>query len=165
MIFSPPLLSLAEDVLQRCRESGMKLATAESCTGGLVCGCLTAVAGSSDVMECGFVTYSDDAKARMLGVAADLFGKGKPGALSEQVARAMAEGALKHSTADISVSLTGIAGPGGGTAEKPVGLVHMASARSGLETIHERHQFGGDRGNVREQAVAAALRLILAQFV
>ncbi len=163
MIFPPPLLSLAENVLQRCRESGMKLATAESCTGGLVSGCLTAVSGSSDVVERGFVTYSDDAKKRMLDVAADLFGKGKPGAVSEEVARAMAEGALKHSKADISVSLTGIAGPGGGTAEKPVGLVHMASARSGRDTIHECHQFGGDRGNVREQAVEGALRLLLKQ--
>ncbi len=159
MAFPPPLLSLAEDVLQRCRESGMKLATAESCTGGLVSACLTAVAGSSDVVDRGFVTYSDDAKARMLGVATDLLATF--GAVSEQVSRAMAEGALKHSTADISVSLTGIAGPGGGTAEKPVGLVHMASARSGCETIHERHLFGGDRGHVREQAVAAALRLLL----
>ncbi len=161
MTLPPSLLSIAEDVLQRCRKSGMMLATAESCTGGLVCGCLTAVAGSSDVVDRGFVTYTNDAKVQMLGVAADLFAKGKPGAVSEQVARAMAEGALKHSKADISVSITGIAGPGGGTDDKPVGLVHMASARSGRRTIHERHQFDGDRDQVREQAVEAALRLLL----
>jgi nicotinamide-nucleotide amidase len=139
------------------------LATAESCTGGLVFACLTAVAGSSEVMERGFVTYSDDAKAQMLGVAADLFGEGKPGAVSEQVVRAMAEGALEHSKADISVSLTGIAGPGGGSDEKPVGLVHIASARSGRDTLHERHLFGGKRSQVRMQAVGAALKLLLRQ--
>lgn len=164
MIFPPPLLILAEDVLQRCRESGMMLVTAESCTGGLVSGCLTAVAGSSDVVDRGFVTYSDDAKRRMLGVAADLFGNGKPGAVSEQVARAMAEGAHDNSRADISVSVTGIAGPGGGSAEKPVGLVHMASARSGQDTLHERNLFSGDRDQVREQAVEAALKLLLRQM-
>lgn len=161
MVFSPPLLALAEDVLRRCRESGVMLATAESCTGGLLSACLTAVAGSSDVVERGFVTYTDDAKKQMLGVAADLLGKGKPGAVSKQVARAMAEGALERSNADISVSITGIAGPGGGEGEKPVGLVHIAAARSGRDTLHERRLFGGGRDNVRMQAVEAALKLIL----
>ena len=131
---SPDFDALVEEaaaLLAACRERGLKLATAESCTGGLIAAILTEVPGSSDVFERGFVTYSNEAKTEMLGVSAALIEK--HGAVSAEVARAMAEGALRNSRADIAVSVTGVAGPGGGTAEKPVGLVHFGAARSGGE--------------------------------
>jgi len=159
MTFPAATLVLAERVLERCRLSGLKLATAESCTGGLLAGCLTAVAGSSDVVDRGYVTYSNRAKTELLGVPEAL--TIEFGAVSPEVALAMAEGALDHSGCDIAVSLTGVAGPGGGTGEKPVGLVYMASARGGRESLHEKHVFDGDRDAVRLQAVDAALRLLL----
>lgn len=155
---SPPL---ASSVLDACRHAGLKLATAESCTGGLIAATLTEVAGSSDVVERGFVTYSNEAKTELLGVPATVIAQ--HGAVSEPVARAMAEGALAHAHADIAVSVTGIAGPGGATATKPVGLVHLACARKGRTTLHERHVFSGDRAAVRAQAVAVALSLVLRQ--
>lgn len=153
-----PLLALAEHVLAACRARGYRLATAESCTGGLIAGALTAVAGSSDVVERGFVTYTNESKTDMLGVPAALIAA--HGAVSEPVARAMAEGALVRSPADLAVAVTGIAGPGGGSPEKPVGLVHLAAARRGAPTLHARHVFPGDRAAVREATVEAALRLI-----
>lgn len=159
-MFTGEQKKLAEDVLNACRDKGLKLAAAESCTGGLVTGLLTAVAGSSDVVERGFVTYTNLAKQELLGVAEDLFADGAPGAVSEEVARSMAEGALKHSAADIAVAVTGIAGPTGGTEEKPVGLVHIAVARQGAGTMHESHVFDGDRDAVRQQTVTAALALV-----
>ena len=116
-------------------QSGLKLATAESCTGGLIAAILTEVPGSSDVFERGFVTYSNEAKTELLGVPAELIEK--HGAVSEEVARAMASGALGHSRADIAVAVTGVAGPGGGTTAKPVGLVHLAAARRGSVTHKE----------------------------
>ncbi|MDP6351836.1 MAG: nicotinamide-nucleotide amidohydrolase family protein, partial [Alphaproteobacteria bacterium] len=131
---------------------------AESCTGGLVAGCLTEIAGSSDVLERGFVTYSNEAKEALLGVSAALIES--DGAVSEAVARAMAEGALRHAPVDIAVAVTGIAGPGGATEAKPVGLVHLAGARTGAATRHIRRQFPGDRSAVRMAAVAAALDLL-----
>ena len=152
-------LDLAARVLEACRARDQKLATAESCTGGLIFGALTAVAGSSEVMERGFVTYTNPAKAEMLGVPEDLFES--VGAVSEAVARAMAEGALAHSPADLAISVTGVAGPGGGTAEKPVGLVHMALAMRERETVHRKHLFDGDRTTVRSATVTAAMDLIL----
>ena len=118
---------------------------------------LTAIAGSSATVLAGFVTYSNEAKARMLGVPAGVIAA--VGAVSEEVARAMAEGALRASGAGIAVSCTGVAGPGGGTAEKPVGLVHMACAHAG-GTIHERHVFPGDRSAVRAATVLAAFALL-----
>lgn len=151
----------ASSVLDACRHAGLKLATAESCTGGLIAATLTEVAGSSDVVERGFVTYSNEAKTELLGVPATVIAQ--HGAVSEPVARAMAEGALAHAHADIAVSVTGIAGPGGATATKPVGLVHLACARKGRTTLHERHVFSGDRAAVRAQAVAVALSLVLRQ--
>ena len=157
-MFTDEQLIAARDVLDACRQQGLMLATAESCTGGLIAGCLTAVAGSSDVVDRGFVTYTNTAKTEMLGVASELFDS--VGAVSEEVARAMAEGALANSNAQVSVAVTGIAGPGGGTGEKPVGLVHIACARETAETLHERHVFGGDRESVRTQTVLAALNLI-----
>ena len=147
-------------VLDACRTAGLMLATAESCTGGMVAAALTAVAGSSEVVERGFVTYSNAAKQEMLGVPAALFPR--PGAVSEEVARAMAEGALAHSRADLAVAVTGIAGPGGGSAAKPVGLVHFACARTGTPTRHRREVFAGDREAVRLQAARVALAMLRA---
>jgi nicotinamide-nucleotide amidase len=137
------------------RARGWRLATAESCTGGLIAATCTALAGSSDWFERGFVTYSNAAKTEQLDVDALLIAQ--HGAVSEPVVRAMAEGALLHSAADIAVAVTGIAGPGGGTADKPVGLVWLATAQRDAATQAERLQLAGDRAAVREQTVAAAL--------
>ena len=162
-MFPPELISLAEEVLDKCRGLGLRLVTAESCTGGLIVGCLTEIAGSSDVIDYAFVTYSNGAKMDVLNVPADMLEVN--GAVSEQVARAMAEGALERTGADIAISVTVIAGPGGGTAEKPVGLVHMACARSGELTLHQRCLFGDvGRGKVRELTVLSALELTLQQL-
>lgn len=136
------------------------IATAESCTAGLIAGSLTAVAGSSAVLDRGFVTYSNAAKVEMLGVPQSLLET--DGAVSEPVARAMAEGALSRSQAQVAVAVTGIAGPGGGTAEKPVGLVHFARAVRGGPTYAEHLIFDGDRDAVRDATVVRALRLLLA---
>jgi nicotinamide-nucleotide amidase len=154
------ILTQAEQVLAACRAAGLTIATAESCTGGLVAGALTAIAGSSDVVERGFVTYSNAAKTELLGVPAPLIDA--EGAVSEPVARLMAEGALAHSAADIAVSVTGIAGPGGGSAAKPVGLVWFGLARRGAPTTTLRQVFAGDRTAVRRQAVVQALTLLSA---
>lgn len=160
------LYVMAEDLLDACRENDLTLALAESCTGGLVAGCITAIPGSSDVLDRGFVTYTNTSKSQMLGVPSELFDR--VGAVSAEVARAMAEGATQKSNANIALSVTGIAGPGGGTAEKPVGLVYMACARDGMETQVERHVFdpgpGDDedqRHRVRIQAVESGLKLLL----
>ena len=145
-------------MLVACRKKKLKVVTAESCTGGLVAAALTAIAGSSDVVERGFVTYANEAKREMLGVPWDaLLGHG---AVSEPVARAMAAGALTHSLADIAVSVTGVAGPGGGSDEKPVGLVHLAAVRAGYEPIAERHVFPGDRDAIRRVSVLTALAML-----
>ena len=152
------LASLSERVLTACRSARLRLAVAESCTGGLVLASLTAIPGASDVVERGFVTYSNEAKSEMLGVPGALIEA--HGAVSEPVARAMAEGALCHSPAEVGIGVTGIAGPGGATVEKPIGLVHIAAARKGRETRHERHLFAGDRAAIRLAAAAAALALI-----
>lgn len=156
------LVSDAAKLLDACRAAGVKVATAESCTGGLIAAALTAVAGSSDVVERGFVTYSNEAKTEQLGVAVALIAR--DGAVSETVARAMAEGALAHARADLAVSVTGIAGPGGATPGKPVGLVHLACARRGRETLHERRVFDGDRASVREQSAALAFAMLRRQL-
>ncbi len=148
----------AELLLETCRRAGLKIATVESCTGGLVAGALTGVAGSSDVVDRGFVTYTDEAKSDLAGVPPELFNQF--GAVSEEVARAMAEGGIIHSNADIAVGITGVAGPGGGSAEKPVGLVHIAAARNGGDTLHERNVFSGDRTGVRLASVRKALAMM-----
>src|SRR3978361_1610256 len=127
-MFDHEIRDAAERVLVSCRKAGLKVVIAESCTGGLVAAALTAIAGSSDVVERGFVTYANEAKHEMLGVAWDTLEN--HGAVSEPVARAMARGALSHSQAEIAVSVTGIAGPGGGSAGKQVGRVHFAAGRS-----------------------------------
>lgn len=157
-----PLLEHAATVLEACRRRGLRLVTAESCTGGLVAATLTEIAGSSDVVERGLVTYSNAAKEELLGVPRALLDA--HGAVSEPVARAMAEGALAHvPAADLGVAVTGVAGPGGGTAEKPVGLVFIAAARRGAATLGERHLFNGDRRAVRLASVERALALLLRQ--
>lgn len=156
------LRELVGELLAACRQRDLKLATAESCTGGLVAAALTAVAGSSSVFDRGFVTYSNEAKTEILGVPKSLIEE--HGAVSEPVARAMAEGAIAHSRSDLAVSITGVAGPDGGTAEKPVGLVHFATARRGGQTLAEKRIFAGDRDAIRLAAVAAALRLIVGRL-
>jgi nicotinamide-nucleotide amidase len=158
LIFPEPMRALAEDVLAACRRAKLWLATAESCTGGLIAACLTSIPGSSHVIDRGFVTYTNEAKRDLLGVPEALFTT--VGAVSEEVARAMAEGALRRSRAHLSVAVTGIAGPGGATEAKPVGLVHIAAARAGQATRHERHVFAGDRDAVRTQAAERALRML-----
>ena len=158
MTFHAALLSQAEALLESYRRAGLTIATAESCTGGLVAGCLTEIAGSSDVFERGFVTYSNAAKAEVLGVPATLIAE--RGAVSAEVAEAMARGALERSKADAVVALTGVAGPGGGTAEKPVGLVYFGAVRRGGAARLRREIFGGDRTAVRARSVAAALELL-----
>lgn len=152
------LLQDAEALLAACRERGLRLATAESCTGGLVAAALTAIAGSSDVVERGFVTYSNEAKTELLGVPAELIAT--MGAVSEPVAKRMAEGALVHSNAQIAASVTGIAGPGGGSADKPVGLVWFGLARAGRETRTLRCVFPGDRTAVRRASVVQVFEMI-----
>ncbi len=148
----------AENVLNRCRDLSRRLATAESCTGGLIAACLTAVPGSSDVFDRGFVTYDNAAKVEMLGVTEALLAA--HGAVSEAVACAMAEGALAHAAAQIAVATTGIAGPGGGTETKPVGLVHIAVAGLGSKTHHARKLIKGDRETVRITAMEEALSMV-----
>ena len=160
-MFESQLLHAAEQVLQQMRARHLTLTTAESCTGGLLSALITEIAGSSDVFTHGYITYANAAKTTMIGVSESLIHT--HGAVSEPVAVAMAEGALNSSGASISVAITGIAGPGGATATKPVGLVHFASARAGGETLHTMQQFSGDRAAVRLQAVKAALDLIAQQ--
>ncbi|MGE3065164.1 MAG: CinA family protein [Hyphomicrobiaceae bacterium] len=161
-MFPTDMLQEAERLLADLRAAGLKLATAESCTGGLIAGLLTEIAGSSDVVERGFVTYSNEAKAEAIGVPAALIAA--HGAVSAEVARAMAEGALAHSRADIAVAVTGVAGPGGGTAAKPVGLVHFAAAQRG-ETRHLEQRYGArTRSEIRLATVRDALALVRGQF-
>lgn len=158
MISSWRVLALeAGRVLAACRRRGLRLATAESCTGGLVAGALTEIPGSSDVVERGFVTYSNTAKIQLLGVRRLTLEK--EGAVSEAVARQMAEGALRRAGVEIAVSITGIAGPGGARPGKPVGLVHLACARRGQATLHQCRVFKGNRAAIRRQAVRTALQL------
>ena len=154
-----PIRALAEQVLARCRAKKLMLATAESCTGGMIAAALTDIAGSSDVVERGFVTYSNRAKTELLGVPAGLIAR--TGAVSAEVAQAMAAGALAHAPVDIAVAVTGIAGPGGGTPDKPVGLVHFGLARRGGAIRAEHHVFPGDRDAVRRATVERALEMLL----
>lgn len=160
-MFSTELLLRAEQLLQQLRARKLTLTTAESCTGGLLSALITEIAGSSAVFTHGYITYANAAKTGMIGVSETLIHT--HGAVSEQVAVAMAEGALNNSGASISIAITGIAGPGGATATKPVGLVHLASVRVGGETLHSVQQFSGDRAAVRLQAVSAALELVQRQ--
>lgn len=154
------LVSEAADLLEVCRGRKLSIATGESCTGGLIAGILTEVPGSSDVVDRAFVTYSNLAKSEMLGVPAETIEQ--YGAVSEPVARAMAEGVLRNSRADLAVAVTGIAGPGGGSPEKPVGLVHLAAARRNGPIVHERRVFQDDgRSAIRLATVEVAFNLLL----
>lgn len=152
-------MAAAERVVALLRERGLKVATAESCTGGLISGLLTEIAGSSSVMDYGFVTYANEAKARLIGVSRETLKA--HGAVSEETAREMAEGALAAAFSDVAVSCTGIAGPGGGTAEKPVGLVYLGLARRGVETRVLKRLYGDiGRSTVRLKTAADALAMI-----
>lgn len=158
-MFTPQLLARARNLLALCRDNRLRIVTAESCTGGLVAGLLTEIAGSSDVFDRGFVTYSNAAKADCLGVHAALISR--LGAVSRQVATAMAQGALVRSRADIAVAITGIAGPGGGSDTKPVGLVYIAARNRFGPSITREFRFGElDRDSIRLASVAAALDLV-----
>jgi nicotinamide-nucleotide amidase len=161
-MISTALLNEAESLLAAARASGITLATAESCTGGLIAATLTAIAGSSDVVDRGFVTYSNEAKADMLGVPLGLIDA--VGAVSEPVARLMAQGALSRSRAHIAISVTGVAGPGGGSADKPVGTVYFGMAQRGRPSHAERRVFPGDRAAIRAATVATAFALIRARL-
>lgn len=162
-MFDPRVLALAEAVLAEARTKKLRIVTAESCTGGLVAGALTEIAGSSDVFERGFVTYSNAAKVDELAVPDSILQA--HGAVSEATARAMAEGALRHAHADVSVAVTGVAGPSGGSAEKPVGLVQFAAARNGHPTIAAEHRFGSiGRDKIRAASVEVALNLLRRQI-
>ncbi|CAN5395414.1 CinA family protein [soil metagenome] len=158
-MFPEDIEFLAKAVVQAAIRRGVMVATAESCTGGLVAGAITAVAGSSAALDRGFVTYSNAAKSGMIGVSPELIEA--YGAVSEPVARAMATGALAHSDAGVAISITGIAGPGGGSVEKPVGLVHFGAA-DGAGVDHAEHRFGDlGREAVRLASVRIALQMLL----
>jgi nicotinamide-nucleotide amidase len=157
-VFDRDILALAERVLDACRARGRRLATAESCTGGLVAAALTAIAGSSDVVERGFVAYSNEAKSELLGVAPAILAA--HGAVSAETTAAMAAGALARAPIDLAVSITGIAGPGGGSPEKPVGLAYLGLAERAGTSRTERHVFPGDRAAIRRAALVRALELL-----
>ena len=157
-MFDPETLARAAAVLRLCRDRGWRVATAESCTGGLVAAALIAIAGASEVVERGFVTYSNRAKTELLGVSAETIAA--EGAVSAETAAAMAQGAVSRAGVDLAVSVTGIAGPGGASAEKPLGLVYVGVARRGGPARAERRIFPGDRTAVREAALKLALELL-----
>lgn len=162
-MFSTRLIQYARLLIGDCAEKGQRIVTAESCTGGLIAGCLTEIAGSSAVVDCGYVTYSNEAKRDLLGVPGDMIAD--YGAVSEPVARAMAEGALHESRAHIAIAVTGIAGPGGGTPMKPVGLVHIACLRENRRMLHQVHHFGDlGRSEIRIKTIEGAFDLIQRQL-
>jgi nicotinamide-nucleotide amidase len=157
-MFDPETLTLVQAVLMAFRAKGWRVATAESCTGGLVAAALTAIADASDVVERGFVTYSNEAKIEMLAVPSETIAA--HGAVSAETAAAMARGAVRRAPADIAVSVTGIAGPGGATPQKPVGLVFIGIARRDGACRVERRVFAGDRSEVRRAALFEALQML-----
>jgi nicotinamide-nucleotide amidase len=158
-MFPIDLVQQAERLLQQLRAKGLKLATAESCTGGLIAALLTEIAGSSDVVDRGHVTYSNEAKMEMLGVPQATLES--VGAVSRETALAMAAGALVHSRADIAVAVTGVAGPGGGSDAKPVGLVHLSVARKGRDPVHREMRYGDiGRAGVRLATVRTAIEML-----
>ena len=158
-MFNLEITTLARLLIDEARERSLRIVTAESCTGGLVAGAICSIAGASDVFERGFVTYTTRAKQELLGVPGDLIAD--LGAVSEPVARMMAEGALEASNAHIAVAITGVAGPNGGTRLKPVGLVHIATARSNQRLMHEEHLFEDEtREGIQLAAVQAALQAL-----
>jgi len=158
-MFSPDIHDLARQLIETCKSHNQRIVTAESCTGGLVAAALTEIAGASDAFERGFTVYSNEAKNEQLGVDMELINQ--HGAVSVEVAEALAQGAIEHSNADIAVSVTGIAGPGGGTPAKPVGLVYFGVANRDGASFHYKCTFKGDRDDVRMQAVREALKLLM----
>ncbi len=158
--FSDELLDAAKGLLESCRAKGLRLTTAESCTGGLIASLLTEIPGSSDVVGRGFVTYSNEAKQELLGVSAETLAA--HGAVSGETAQEMAAGALARAgrDADLAVAVTGVAGPGGGSAEKPVGTVWLAVASAGGDTVILRHNLDGNRAEIRRAAVERALAML-----
>lgn len=159
MLYSNEILDDAEKLLKTCEGKGLKIATVESCTGGLLAALLTAVPGSSTVVERGYVTYSNEAKAEEVGVDPAMIDA--HGAVSREVAQAMALGALDHAPVDLTASITGVAGPGGGTAAKPVGLVYVGAARRGAGVEVRENRFDGDRDAIRADSVRVALEMLL----
>lgn len=158
-MFPPPLIETAEKLLATLRARKLMIATAESCTGGLIAGVLTEIAGSSDVVERGFVTYSNEAKMELIGVPKTLIDA--HGAVSREVALAMAAGALERSHADVAAAVTGVAGPGGGSEAKPVGLVHVAVHRRGHAPVHRECRFGDiGRHEIRIATVEAVFEMV-----
>jgi len=158
-MLSQELVSRAKFLLELLRKAGFKITTAESCTGGLVAALFTEIPGSSDVFERGFITYSNEAKHELLGVSQQTLDK--YGAVSQETAEAMASGALNASRADIALSITGVAGPGGGSAEKPVGLVHFGSFSRHKGTVHRKHLFGDlGRHIIRKKSCEVAFDLL-----
>jgi len=160
-MFPKELEELANTLITNCRTQKLKIATAESCSGGLIAGCLTSVSGSSNVFERGFNTYTNNSKTEMLNVPKELIIK--YGAVSEVVSIAMCEGALKNAPVQLTVSTTGIAGPTGGTIEKPVGTVYIASARIGKTTLREHYMFEGNRNEIRIETIKEAIKMMLRQ--
>ena len=153
------IAELAQSIIEKTQQKNVMIALAESCTGGMIAAALTDISGSSEVLDRGFVTYSNQAKIDVLGVSNGMLAK--HGAVSEQTARTMVEGALIAAPmANLALSVTGIAGPGGGDQDKPVGLVHFACQRRDSPQIHAKHMFNGDRNMVRQQAVHTALMMI-----
>ncbi|MBB4250768.1 CinA family protein [Rhizobium sp. BK008] len=162
-LFPPDIISTAETIIREFTAAGLMLSTAESCTGGLISGALTEISGSSAVVDRGFVTYTNSAKVDMLGVQAETLQRF--GAVSEETARQMVHGALFRSRAEIAVAVTGIAGPGGGSAEKPVGLVHLAAKSRAGALIHRKMLYGEiGRGEVRLATVRTALEMVHSLF-
>jgi len=163
MTFPKSILDLAAELVALCTEKEIMLTAAESCTGGLVSAAITEIPGASECLMGSFVTYSNYMKTRLLGVSEETLAE--HGAVSGATVREMAAGALKATSADIGVAITGIAGPGGGSPEKPVGLVHFASARrveGAIQTHHERHYFKeGNRSDIRMAAVETALKMLI----
>ncbi|MFC4351411.1 CinA family protein [Fodinicurvata halophila] len=160
-MFNNDLMKAAAELLEHCRGRSIRLATAESCTGGLLGGLLTEAAGASDVIDCGFIVYSDQAKTELLDVSSELLER--HGAVSSETAIAMAEGALARCPdAQIALSITGVAGPGGGSPDKPVGLVHFALAQNGTRSEAEHEIFSGDRHSVRQSSLKKALSMMQA---
>ena len=157
-MLSKIIIDSATETIEACKEAGLMAATVESCTGGLVAGALTSVAGSSDVLDRGFITYSNEAKNELVGVPLQLIET--YGAVSDEVAHAMAQGGVDRSNAQIAVSITGIAGPGGGTATKRVGLVHFGCFREGGKVTLYHEVYQGDRDAVRAASILQALAMI-----
>ncbi len=155
-------MNLVEELSNTLREKSMILATAESCTGGMIASAITDLAGSSDIFDRGFVTYSNTSKQEMLGVSEDILND--HGAVSAECAKAMVEGALNNSSANIAVSVTGIAGPGGGSADKPVGLVYMGICVAGKPPKVIQHNFYGSRADIRENVCIAAFEALIKEI-